>query len=99
MRIVDRLNSADSSFENHPVGRSAQSKRKYDILLIHGYACTSAHLSLFLQGQERVAAIGESIPEVSTTPPWDGGDGQVLEEEEFSLEDLMGDEEPDKSEL
>eukprot|EP00475_Leptophrys_vorax_P000642 TRINITY_DN10361_c2_g1_i1.p1 TRINITY_DN10361_c2_g1~~TRINITY_DN10361_c2_g1_i1.p1 ORF type:complete len:448 (-),score=40.14 TRINITY_DN10361_c2_g1_i1:43-1386(-) len=32
-----------------------------------------------------------SIPEAQSREPWDGKDGQVVEEEEFSLEDLMGD--------
>lgn len=31
--------------------------------------------------------------------PWDGGDGQAVEEEEVSLDDLMGDDESNKSEL
>lgn len=39
------------------------------------------------------------MPEIATVTPWDGGDGQILEEEEFSLEDLMGGEEDNKSEL
>ena len=45
-----------------------------------------------------MASVEESIPEVGSIAPWDGGDGQALEEEEFSLEDLMSDED-DKSEL
>ncbi|CAI7770947.1 unnamed protein product [Closterium sp. NIES-54] len=52
------------------------------------------HLSEFV----RLAARGgrgiepvESIPEAESREPWDGKDGQVVEEEEFSLEDLMGD--------
>ncbi|CAI5993835.1 unnamed protein product [Closterium sp. NIES-65] len=55
------------------------------------------HLSEFV----RLAARGgrgiepvESIPEAESREPWDGKDGQVVEEEEFSLEDLMGDDSP-----
>ncbi|CAI5533806.1 unnamed protein product [Closterium sp. Naga37s-1] len=54
------------------------------------------HLSEFV----RLAARGgrgiepvESIPEAESREPWDGKDGQVVEEE-FSLEDLMGDDSP-----
>ncbi|XP_051152180.1 protein disulfide isomerase-like 2-3 [Andrographis paniculata] len=32
----------------------------------------------------------ESIPEIVKTEAWDGKDGQVIEEDEFSLEELMG---------
>ncbi|CAI5993839.1 unnamed protein product [Closterium sp. NIES-65] len=54
------------------------------------------HLSEFV----RLAARGgrgiepvESILEAESREPWDGKDGQVVEEE-FSLEDLMGDDSP-----
>lgn len=33
----------------------------------------------------------ESVPAVKAVEPWDGLDGQLPEEEEFSLDDLMGD--------
>ena len=39
------------------------------------------------------------IPEIIAIVPWDGGDGQALEEEEFSLNDLMSEEDTSKSEL
>ncbi|KAK9155504.1 hypothetical protein Sjap_002984 [Stephania japonica] len=32
----------------------------------------------------------ESVPVIVQTEPWDGKDGQILEEDEFSLEELMG---------
>ncbi|KAI4319879.1 hypothetical protein MLD38_033425 [Melastoma candidum] len=32
----------------------------------------------------------EGTPVVSTIEPWDGKDGEILEEDEFSLEELMG---------
>lgn len=32
----------------------------------------------------------ESTPEIVKTEPWDGKDGEVIEEDEFSLEELMG---------
>lgn len=32
----------------------------------------------------------ESSPEIVKTEPWDGKDGEVIEEDEFSLEELMG---------
>ncbi|KAH0462418.1 hypothetical protein IEQ34_009993 [Dendrobium chrysotoxum] len=33
----------------------------------------------------------EKVPSIVQTEPWDGKDGEVIEEDEFSLEDLMGD--------
>ena len=42
----------------------------------------------------------ESIPLIEARAEWDGQDGQLPEEEEFSLDDLMNeDEEPPKEEL
>lgn len=35
----------------------------------------------------------QSVPVLETTQPWDGKDGQLLEEDEFSLSDLMADNE------
>eukprot|EP00245_Coleochaete_scutata_P003436 TRINITY_DN15060_c0_g1_i1.p1 TRINITY_DN15060_c0_g1~~TRINITY_DN15060_c0_g1_i1.p1 ORF type:complete len:458 (-),score=112.74 TRINITY_DN15060_c0_g1_i1:645-2018(-) len=32
-----------------------------------------------------------TVPEIKETDSWDGKDGQLLEEDEFSLDDLMGD--------
>uniref|UniRef100_A0A7N0TUB9 protein disulfide-isomerase n=1 Tax=Kalanchoe fedtschenkoi TaxID=63787 RepID=A0A7N0TUB9_KALFE len=40
-----------------------------------------------------------STPKIETTEPWDGQDGQIMEEDEFSLEELMGDDTPIKDEL
>ncbi|CAI9090140.1 OLC1v1024844C2 [Oldenlandia corymbosa var. corymbosa] len=33
----------------------------------------------------------EGTPSITLTEPWDGKDGQILEEDEFSLDELMGD--------
>ncbi|KAK1291992.1 Protein disulfide isomerase-like 2-3 [Acorus calamus] len=42
----------------------------------------------------------ENKPEIVQTEPWDGKDGEILEEDEFSLEELMGDDAaPPKDEL
>ena len=41
----------------------------------------------------------QSVPSVVTTEPWDGKDGSLMEEDEFSLDELMGDDEPNKDEL
>ncbi|KAK9133181.1 hypothetical protein Scep_012709 [Stephania cephalantha] len=42
----------------------------------------------------------ESAPAIVQTEPWDGKDGQILEDDEFSLEELMGgDDTPSKDEL
>ncbi|RZC50626.1 hypothetical protein C5167_019054 [Papaver somniferum] len=42
----------------------------------------------------------ETTPTIVKTEPWDGKDGQILEEDEFSLEELMGgDDTTDKDEL
>lgn len=45
-----------------------------------------------MQGFERVSSIEGALAELGTTSPWDGGEGQALEEDEFSLEDLMKEE-------
>ena len=34
----------------------------------------------------------ESAPTIVSTEPWDGKDGEIIEEDEFTLEDLMGEE-------
>jgi hypothetical protein len=40
------------------------------------------------------------VPVIVTTEPWDGNDGVLLEEDEFSLDELMGvDNKDDKEEL
>ncbi|KAK4492825.1 hypothetical protein RD792_000150 [Penstemon davidsonii] len=41
----------------------------------------------------------EGSPEILKTEPWDGKDGQIIEEDEFSLEELMGDDNVSKDEL
>ncbi|XP_042482725.1 protein disulfide isomerase-like 2-3 [Macadamia integrifolia] len=41
----------------------------------------------------------EDSPMVVKTEPWDGKDGEILEEDEFSLEELMGDDNVSKDEL
>ncbi|XP_043691074.1 protein disulfide isomerase-like 2-3 [Telopea speciosissima] len=41
----------------------------------------------------------ENSPVVVKTEPWDGKDGEILEEDEFSLEELMGDDNVSKDEL
>lgn len=38
----------------------------------------------------------EGTPEIVKTEPWDGKDGEIIEEDEFSLEELMGDSTSDK---
>lgn len=32
----------------------------------------------------------QSVPTVGSTEPWDGKDGELIEEDEFSLDELMG---------
>uniref|UniRef100_A0A0C9QN65 protein disulfide-isomerase n=1 Tax=Wollemia nobilis TaxID=56998 RepID=A0A0C9QN65_9CONI len=39
-----------------------------------------------------------SVPVLETTEPWNGKDGEILEEDEFSLDELMGDDILDKKE-
>ncbi|GAB2228755.1 hypothetical protein Droror1_Dr00022884 [Drosera rotundifolia] len=41
----------------------------------------------------------EGTPVLQTTEPWDGKDGEVIEEDEFSLEELMGEDTSSKDEL
>lgn len=41
----------------------------------------------------------EGTPTIVKTEPWDGKDGEIIEEDEFSLEELMGDVSADKDEL
>lgn len=38
-------------------------------------------------------------PNIVKTEPWDGKDGEIMEEDEFSLDELMADETPAKDEL
>ncbi|XP_058220147.1 protein disulfide isomerase-like 2-3 [Rhododendron vialii] len=40
-----------------------------------------------------------STPVIVQTEPWDGKDGEIVEEDEFSLEELMGEESASKDEL
>ncbi|CAL5342353.1 unnamed protein product [Camellia sinensis] len=40
-----------------------------------------------------------STPTIVKTEPWDGKDGEIFEEDEFSLEELMGEESVSKDEL
>ncbi|KAL0400165.1 UNVERIFIED_CONTAM: protein disulfide isomerase-like 2-3 [Sesamum radiatum] len=41
----------------------------------------------------------EGSPEIVKTEPWDGKDGHIIEEDEFSLDELMGDDNGSKDEL
>lgn len=41
----------------------------------------------------------ESSPVIVESEPWNGKDGETIEEDEFSLEELMGEETTDKDEL
>ncbi|GAV62427.1 Thioredoxin domain-containing protein, partial [Cephalotus follicularis] len=41
----------------------------------------------------------EGTPEIVKTEPWDGKDGEIIEEDEFSLEELMGEDSATKDEL
>ncbi|GAB4859390.1 Protein disulfide-isomerase 2-3 [Ancistrocladus abbreviatus] len=41
----------------------------------------------------------DGSPVIQKTEPWDGKDGEILEEDEFSLEELMGEETSSKDEL
>lgn len=46
-----------------------------------------------MQGYERVSAVeGGALPQIVSSSPWDGREGQAIEEDEFSLEDLMNEE-------
>lgn len=40
-----------------------------------------------------------NAPTIGKTEPWDGKDVEIVEEDEFSLEELMGDENTSKDEL
>jgi protein disulfide-isomerase A6 len=39
------------------------------------------------------------VPTVVQTEPWDGKDGEIIEEDEFSLDELMGGSSPVDDEL
>lgn len=41
----------------------------------------------------------QSSPAIVKTQPWDGKDGEIIEEDEFSLEELMGEDASSKDEL
>lgn len=38
-------------------------------------------------------------PNIVKSEPWDGKDGEIIEEDEFSLEELMGEDTKSKDEL
>jgi hypothetical protein len=42
-----------------------------------------------MQGFERVQSMSCSIPDIVSTAAWDGEEGRIIEDDEFSLEDLM----------
>lgn len=66
-------------------------------------AFETAHIKEFVTGlsnTRQFVTLTQSLPEVATIAPWDGKDAQVQIEDEFSLEDIMGGDEPSgKSEL
>lgn len=41
----------------------------------------------------------EGTPVIVKAEPWDGKDGEIFEEDEFSLEELMSEDAPNKDEL
>ena len=41
----------------------------------------------------------EGTPAIVKTEAWDGKDGQIIEEDEFSLDELMGEDASGKDEL
>lgn len=41
----------------------------------------------------------QSVPAIVSAEPWDGKDGSLIEEDEFSLDELMGDDENKPDEL
>ena len=43
------------------------------------------------QGFARVGAVVGELGGVQATKPWDGLDGDAVEEDEFSLDDIMAD--------
>lgn len=43
--------------------------------------------------------LGDTPPTIVKTEPWDGKDGEIIEEDEFSLEELMGEDASTKDEL
>lgn len=55
-----------------------------------------------MQGFESVSDVAGEQAKVTTTDPWDGGEGEAEAADEFDLADLMGDdagEEEKKEEL
>ena len=55
-------------------------------------ACNDCEGLLYVQGFERVLPISGPLADVVSTVPWDGSEGAPVEEDEFSLEDLMKEE-------
>lgn len=50
------------------------------------------HVAMGLrQGFARVGAVVGDLGRVQATKPWDGLDGDAVEEDEFSLDDIMAD--------
>ncbi len=48
-------------------------------------------LPAVVQGYERVAEISGAVATIESRTPWDGGEGEAFIEDEFSLDDIMGD--------
>lgn len=76
------FNPAKGKFSTLRVGFTAEGVREF--------------LDAVRTGAERVEPISGSLAEAATTTPWDGQDVEVAEEEEFSLEELMGDDDKDE---
>lgn len=59
-----------------------------------GRLCVIVICILFaMQGFARVQPLQGDLPSVFSMSPWDGGEGVLQEGEEFSLDDIMGDDE------
>ena len=52
------------------------------------YVCCSEFVKVAGQGGKGITPI-QTMPVLEQTQAWDGKDGEIIEEDEFSLEDLM----------
>ena len=76
--------------------------RAKGVAAVHRGAFDAKKISHFLtgitSGRTKTARLGGEIPKAKAVAQWDGEDAVVVEEEEFSLADIMGDDD-DETEL
>ena len=66
------------------------------MIAVHRGAFDAKKLSIFLtgiaSGGTKTRRLEKALPAIKEVAPWNGEDAAVEEEEEFSLDDIMGEE-------